>query len=234
LLLPLFDPTMLILIPAMILVFWAQMRVKSTFKKWSEIPTRSGVTAAQVARDILDKNNLNDIPVEYVPGDLTDHYDPRGRVVRLSASTYNSTSIAAIGVAAHEVGHAIQHDMAYMPLQARNLLFPVARFGDSLGPLIVIVGFFFQSSFGAAMIDFGIVLFSLAVGFYVITLPVEFNASSRAVAILEGGGYMNQEEVQGARKVLNAAALTYVAAAAASLSQLIRLLLLRNMARRED
>jgi Zn-dependent membrane protease YugP len=231
------DPTFIFLIPAMLLVFWAQYRVRNTFAEYSNIPTRSGVTAAQVAQDILRKNNINDVSVEQVPGDLTDHYDPKAKAVRLSASTYNSTSIAAIGVAAHEVGHAIQHDVAYIPLHMRNLIFPVARIGDMAGPFIVILGFFFNRSsptFGMAIIDFGILIFTLAVAFYIITLPVEFNASSRAVAILDTGGYMTREEVQGARKVLNAAALTYVAAAAASVSQLVRLLFLRNAARNRD
>lgn len=233
----LWDPTFIILIPAMLLIFWAQARVNSAFEEWSRVGTRSRVTAAEVARDILIKNNLSDVPVEPIPGRLTDHYDPRARVVRLSESTYHSTSIAAIGVAAHEVGHAIQHDHGYVPLFMRNMIFPVARLGDSLGPFIVILGLLFyrgDGSLGAAMMDFGILAFSLAVAFYVVTLPVEFNASSRAVAILETGGYMARDEVAGARKVLMAAALTYVAAAAAALSQLLRLLFLRGMARRDD
>lgn len=228
------DPTYIILIPAMLLVFWAQMRVKSTFNEWSDVRARSGATAAQVARDILDKHGISDVQVEYVAGHLSDHYDPKAKVVRLSSATYNSTSIAAIGVAAHEVGHAIQHEHAYIPLHMRNLIFPVARIGDMLGPFIVVLGFFFRGQFGLAVIDFGILLFSLAVGFYIVTLPVEYNASNRAVAILETGGYMTREEVAGARKVLNAAALTYVAAAAASVSQLLRLLFLRSAARRND
>jgi Zn-dependent membrane protease YugP len=233
-----YDPTYLFLIPAMILVFWAQYRVRSTFDEWSEVGARSGVTAAQVARDILNKHGLYDVRVEYVPGHLTDHYDPKEKVVRLSAATYSSNSIAAIGVAAHEVGHAIQHDVAYVPLHMRNLIFPVARIGDSLGPLLVMLGLFLgvggRSPFGFWMIDLGIVIFTLAVGFYLVTLPVEFNASSRAVEILETGGYLTRSEVEGAKKVLNAAALTYVAAAAVSVSQLLRLLFLRSMARRDD
>lgn len=232
-----FDPTMIFLIPAMIMVFWAQSRVRSTFDEYSRVGVRSGITAAQVARDILDRNGLSDIPVEHVHGHLSDHYDPKARVVRLSDSTYHSNSIAAIGVAAHEVGHAIQHDRAYIPLHMRNIIFPVARIGDMFGPFIVILGLLFARGGGQLaynIMDLGILIFTLAVGFYIITLPVEFNASSRAVEILETGGYMTREEVAGARKVLNAAALTYVAAAAASVSQLLRLLFLRNMARRRD
>lgn len=231
------DPTWFLAIPAMILVLWAQSRVRSAFDKWSQIGTRSGVTAAQVARDILDRNGLTEIPVENVRGNLTDHYDPKSRVVRLSDATYGSHSIAAIGVAAHEVGHAIQHDRAYVPLHMRNLIFPVARIGDVAGPWIVIIGLMFargNSLFAQNMMDFGILLFAMAVGFYLITLPVEFNASSRAVEILETGGYMTREEVGGARQMLNAAALTYVAAAAASVMMLVRLLILRNGSRRRD
>lgn len=230
-----FDPTYFIfIVPALILVLWAQARVKSAFNEWSQVATQSGVTAAQVARDILAQNGLTDIPVEHVAGELTDHYDPKDRVVRLSSSTFNSTSIAAIGVAAHECGHAIQHDHAYVPLHMRNLIFPVARLGDMLGPYIVLLGFIFRGDMGMMIIDLGILLFTLAVGFYIITLPVEYNASSRALAILDGGSYLTREEVAGARKVLNAAALTYVAAAAASVMQLLRLLFLRGEARRRN
>lgn len=228
------DPTFIFLIPAMIFVFWSSYRVKAVFNEWSRVPTRSGVTAAQVARDILDKHGISDVRVEYVAGHLSDHYDPKTKVVRLSAATYNDTSVAAIGVAAHEVGHAIQHEQSYVPLHMRNLIFPLARIGDMFGPFIVLIGFLFQRSYGMMIIDFGILIFTMAVGFYVVTLPVEFNASSRAVAILDAGGYMTRDEVNGAKRVLNAAALTYVAAAAASVSQLIRLLFLRNMARDRD
>lgn len=222
------DTTFIYLIPAMLLVFWAQYKVRSTFEQYSKVHSRSGVTAAEVARDILLKHNITDVRVERVAGHLSDHYDPREKVIRLSDSTYNSTSVAAIGVAAHEVGHAIQHDVAYVPLHMRNLIFPVARIGDMLGPFIVIIGFLFSGQTGLWIMDMGILLFTMAVGFYLITLPVEFNASSRAVEILEGGGYLTRDEVAGSRKVLNAAALTYVAAAAASVSQLIRLLVLRG------
>ena len=228
-----FDPTMILLIPAMILVFWAQARVKSAFAEWQKVPTRAGVTAAEVARDILNKHGITDVTVERIGGQLTDHYDPKAKVLRLSASTYDSTSVASIGVAAHEAGHAVQHDHGYVPLYMRNLIFPVARIGDMLGPIIVVLGLFFgYQGFGTTIMDIGIVLFCFAVGFYIVTLPVEFNASSRAVEILDSYGYMTRDEVNGAKKVLNAAALTYVAAAAAALSQLLRLLILRNEGRR--
>ena len=230
---PMFDPTYILLLPAIILVIWAQARVRSAFNEWSRVGTRSGVTAAQVARDILDKNGLTDIPVERVSGHLTDHYDPQKRVVRLSDATYYSNSIAAIGVAAHEVGHAIQHELAYTPLQMRNLIWPVARIGDSLGPFLVILGLVFGGAGGIWLADLGIILFLAAVLFYLVTLPVEFNASSRAVEILETGGYMTRQDVVGARKMLNAAALTYVAGAATAVMSLVRLLVLRGMARDE-
>lgn len=229
-----FDPTQIFLIPAIILVIWAQVRVSSAYGEYAQIRTRTGVTAAQVARDILDRHGLTDVPIEHVRGELSDHYDPKARVVRLSDSTYYSNSIAAIGVAAHEVGHAIQHEHAYVPLHMRNLIWPVARIGDGLGPFIVMLGFLFRSDFGMTMINIGILLFTAAVGFYLITLPVEYNASSRAVEILETGGYLTPEEVKGAKRVLDAAALTYVAAAAGSVMMLLRLLFLRNMASRRD
>ncbi|HYG59914.1 MAG TPA: zinc metallopeptidase [Symbiobacteriaceae bacterium] len=222
------DPTYIIVLPGILLMLWANSRVNSAFAEWSRRGTRSGVTAAQVAMDILDKHGISDVRVERVPGHLSDHYDPKAKVVRLSDATYGSNSIAAIGVAAHEVGHAIQHEHAYVPLHMRNLVFPVARIGDMVGPILVIAGFFFRSEFGLWLIDAGIILFTVAVAFYVITLPVEYNASSRAVEILETGGYMTRDEVSGAKKVLNAAALTYVAAAASSVLQLVRLLVLRN------
>lgn len=226
-----FDPTTILLLPAIILVIWAQARVKSAFNHWSQVGTRSGVTAAQVARDILDRHGLESIPIEHVRGHLSDHYDPKAKVVRLSDSTYYSNSIAAIGVAAHEVGHAIQHEHSYAPLHMRNLVFPVARIGDMLGPYIVLLGLLFGTP---SLMDIGIILFSFAVFFYLVTLPVEYNASSRAVEILETGGYMTAGEVDGAKKVLNAAALTYVAAAAASVMSLLRLLVLRSMGNRDD
>lgn len=229
-----FDWTQIILLPAIIMVFWAQARVRSAFNQYSQVGTRNGVTAAQVARDILDRHGLNDVPVQHVRGDLSDHYDPKERVVRLSDSTYYSNSIAAIGVAAHEVGHAIQHEHAYVPLQMRNMIWPVARVGDMLGPWIVIAGLIFGGGWAYEIITVGIWLFAAAVGFYIVTLPVEYNASSRAVEILETGGYMSREEVAGAKKVLNAAALTYVAAAAGAVLSLVRLLVLRNMSRDDD
>lgn len=220
-----YDPTYILVLPAIILVLWAQARVNSVFRQYSRVGTRAGVTAAEVAKQILAENGIYDVRVEFVQGFLSDHYDPKEKVVRLSASTHDSRSIAAIGVAAHEVGHVIQHQHAYVPLTMRNMIFPVARIGDMMGFPLAIAGYFFG---WPALIDIGIIIFSVAVAFYIVTLPVEYNASSRAVAILEHGGYLTGEEVQGARKVLNAAALTYVASAAVAVMNLLRLLILRD------
>lgn len=220
-----FEPYYFLVLPAILLVFWAQARVNSVFREYSRIGTRAGVTAAEVAKQILQENGIYDVRVEFVNGFLSDHYDPKEKVVRLSASTHDSRSIAAIGVAAHEVGHVIQHQHAYVPLTMRNMVFPIARIGDMFGLPLGIAGYFFG---WPALIDIGIIIFSAAVAFYIVTLPVEYNASSRAVAILEHGGYLTREEVQGARKVLNAAALTYVASAAVAIMNLIRLLILRD------
>jgi uncharacterized protein len=222
------DPTYIMVLPAILFVLWAQSRVQSTFNEWSRRGTQAGVTAAEVARRILEENGIYDVSIEYVQGHLSDHYDPKAKVVRLSSSTHDSRSIAAIGVAAHEVGHVIQHQHAYVPLTMRNMIWPVARFGDMLGFPLAFAGYFFHYP---PLIDLGIIIFTVAVAFYIVTLPVEYNASSRAVAILEHGGYLTREEVQGARKVLNAAALTYVAAAAVAVMNLIRLLILRDRRR---
>lgn len=220
-----YDPTYILVLPAIALVLWAQARVNSVFREYSRVGTRAGVTAADVAKQILQENGIYDVRVEFVNGFLSDHYDPKDKVVRLSASTHDSRSIAAIGVAAHEVGHVIQHQHAYVPLTMRNMIFPIARIGDMLGLPLGILGYFMGFPM---LINIGIIIFSVAVAFYIVTLPVEYNASSRAVAILEHGGYLTREEVQGARKVLNAAALTYVASAAVAIMNLIRLLILRD------
>lgn len=222
---PIWDPTMILLIPALILTFWAQSRVSSAFKKYSRVYTSGRLTGAAVARDILDRAGLQDIAVERVPGNLSDHYDPRTRVLRLSSGVHDSASVAALGVAAHESGHAIQHDVGYVPLTMRNAIWPVANIGSSGGFWL----FFLGLIFGSPMLqNIGILLFFAAVIFYFVTLPVEFNASSRALAVLESGGYLTREEMPGARAVLNAAAWTYVAAATMAVAQLLRLLVLRG------
>lgn len=225
-----FDITFIIILPAFIFAMWAQNRVKSTYHKYSRVHARSGITGAQVARRLLDAAGLNNIPVELGQGHLSDHYDPRAGVIRLSPDVYQSSSLAALGIAAHETGHAMQHSDGYIPLAFRNNIFPVANIGSRAAFPLFIVGFLLGTA-GESLMIVGIWLFAFAVLFQVVTLPVELNASKRAVAILASGGYITQEEVGPTRQVLNAAALTYLAAVAVALSQLIRLLILRNSRR---
>ena len=213
-----------LLIPAIVLGMIAQSMVRSTYAKYKKVGTRSGITGAELARRILDAQNLQDVPVQDVAGELTDHYDPRSRTLRLSRSVGRGRSVAALGIAAHESGHAIQHSRSYAPLAIRNTVYPVASFGSKLGPIVVLEGLLF--GIGEPLITIGIVLFAVAVAFSILTLPVEFNASSRAMQLLEGSGTMTQGELKGARKVLNAAAMTYVAAALASVLTLLRLVLI--------
>lgn len=217
------DPTMILLIPAIIMGIWAQSRVRSAFKKYSKIRAASGWTGAQAARYLLDRAGLSEIAVEPVAGKLTDHYDPRAKVLRLSESVYGSPSLAALGVAAHEAGHALQDRDNYVPMAIRSKLAPLAGLGSgALFPLII-GGFLFGFK---PLITIGIVLYSFAVLFHIVTLPVEFNASSRALAVLEGSGALHPDEIGGARKVLSAAAMTYVAATLVSILTLVRLLIL--------
>jgi Zn-dependent membrane protease YugP len=210
------------------LAFWAQHRVRSTYEKWSRVPSSRGASGEAVARSILSRNALGQVEVRPVAGVLSDHYDPRNRTVNLSEGIYHSHSIAALSVAAHECGHALQHKVGYLPLHFRSMLVPVTGFGSMLAFPLFAVGFFFGAGNLAWLMDLGIILFGAALAFHVITLPVEFNASSRALEVLNRNGYLNPEEVRGAREVLNAAALTYVAATAVAALHLIRLLVLRN------
>jgi Zn-dependent membrane protease YugP len=222
----LYDPTMFLFIPAIILAVWAQVKVKSTFQKYSRIPSQMGLSSLAVAKQILQESGLQDVSVETIEGRLTDHYDPRTKTLRLSSTTSNSHSVAAIGVAAHEVGHAIQHQKAYGAFQIRQNIFPIVNIGSSLAFPLFFLGFLFTVP---GLMDIGIVLFSGAVLFHLVTLPVEYNASSRALVLLKSRGYLNIHEISQAKKVLNAAALTYVAATAVSVIHLLRLLLLRNV-----
>lgn len=224
-----YDPTFILLIPAMILAVYAQWKVQSTYAKMSEIKTKKGFSGAEAGRKLLDDNGLIGVGIEQIPGNLTDNYDPRDRKLHLSEGVFNNNSIAAIGIVAHEVGHAVQDSKAYAPLKIRSGLVPVANIGSQLSiPL-----FFFGLIFGnTQLMDLGIVFFSVAVAFTLITLPVEFNASKRAVAMLSGGGLVTKDEAPLAKKVLDAAALTYVAATAMAVLNLIRLLVLRGS--RED
>jgi Zn-dependent membrane protease YugP len=214
-----FDPLYLVfMLPAIALVMFAQYRVKSTFTKYSQVRNQRGLTGAQVAAEILRANGLYDVPVEHIRGDLTDHYDPRTRTLRLSDPVYGSTSVAALGVAAHETGHALQHQHHYVPLELRSAIVPAASFGSSIGPIVIIAGVFTGV---AGLAWLGIALFAAATLFALITLPVEFNASSRALAQLTTLGIIDRTEYQQDRKVLNAAALTYVAGFVAALLQLL-------------
>ena len=227
---PFFDPTMVLLIPAILLAFYAQMKVQSTYQRFSRVLSRSRLTAAEVARGLIREHGL-DVHVERVQGELTDHYDPRQKVLRLSSPVHDSSSLAALGIAAHEVGHAVQHHVGYAALGIRNSLVPVANLGSSLSFPILIVGLLLSSPM---LVKAGVYAFSAVVLFQLITLPVEFNASSRAIALLTDGGYIAPEEVGPARAVLNAAALTYVAAALMAVLNLLRLLVLSGLLRGGD
>lgn len=223
-----FDPTTIFLIPAILLAMYAQTKVKSTFSKYLRVPTIKGYSGSEVARTILDRNGLSDVPVEYATGYLGDHYDPRSRVLRLSNEVYSGTSIASVSVAAHEAGHALQHATGYIPLNLRNLIFPVANIGSKASWFLIVIGFAMATP---SLVDLGILLFTASVLFQIVTLPVEFNASSRAMRLLDENGFIVGDEYELSKKVLNAAALTYVAAMAAAVSQLIRLLLIRGRRR---
>ena len=217
-----YDPTyMLIIISALISLF-AQFLVNSRFSKYSRVRSRSGMTGAQAAERILQSQGIYDVAIQRVSGKLTDHYDPRNKTLNLSDAVYASTSVAAVGVAAHECGHAIQHARGYAPLSFRNALVPVANIGSQLSWLFIILGIFFGGSHTLIMI--GILMFSAAVLFQLVTLPVEFNASGRALKLLSETGILQKDEVSDTRKVLSAAALTYVAAATTAVLQLLRLL----------
>ena len=221
------DVTFILLIPAIILSMWAQFRVSSSFRKYSQYMSRRGRTGAEVARSLLQGSGIYDVEVLLGQGHLTDHYDPRSRKIVLSDGVYNSSSIAAVSIAAHEVGHAMQHDSGYAPLSLRTIIVPVAGFGSKLAFPLLLIGFMLGEG-GFFLIDLGILFFACAVLFQVITLPVEFNASSRAITVLANDMYLDEEEVRPAKKVLNAAAMTYVAATFVALLQLLRLVLLRN------
>lgn len=221
-----FDATYLLVIPAIIFALIAQIKVKSTFNRYSSEHNQHGYTAKEVARKILDDNGLQNISIEYISGELTDHYDPSANVIRLSESVYSSTSVAAIGVAAHEVGHAIQHAKGYAPIKIRQAIIPVTRIGSSLAVPLVLVGMLFAAL--DWLIPVGIFLYTGVVFFQAVTLPVEFNASNRALKTLDENLILYKDEVKMAKKVLSAAAMTYVAAMFSSLMSLLRLILIVN------
>lgn len=220
-----FDATMLILIPGLIAAAYAQGKVSSTYNRYLRVPNTKGLTGAETARQILDRNGLSDVQIELVGGKLTDHYDPRKRVLRLSNEVYNGRSVAAVGIAAHEVGHAIQHQQSYLPLTFRNAIVPVVNFASKAAWILFFIGFIFAQG---ELMNLGILFFAGSVVFNLVTLPVEFNASNRAVAQLQANGLVLSDERVGVKKVLDAAALTYVAALLVSFLQLLRLIVLRG------
>jgi Zn-dependent membrane protease YugP len=229
--LPFWDPTMILLVPAIILAAYAQSRVRSTYRRFSEVRSASGRTGREIAQAILSANGITGVSVEPGEGFLSDHYDPIRKIVRLSPHNYEESTVAAISVAAHECGHAIQDARGYIPLQARTAIFPLANIGTNLSWIFILAGLFFLRGvaiFGVSLVDIGIFLFSFGVLFQLITLPVEFDASKRALVQLNHLGLVAPAEQEGAKKVLDAAALTYVAAAAAAILQLIRLIMIRD------
>ncbi|MBR4040423.1 MAG: zinc metallopeptidase [Clostridia bacterium] len=225
-----YDPTYFLLIPGLLLALYAQFKVTSTFNHWKRVQSRVGMTGAQIARAILDGNGCRDVAIERVPGSLTDHYDPENNVLRLSSEVYGSHSIAALGVAAHEAGHAIQDAKDYKPMRIRANLVPVANIGSKMAIPLFMLGLLVSWE---PLTKIGIFAFAFSVLFYLVTLPVEFNASSRAVSVL-ASGYLPADEIKGVKAVLSAAALTYVAAALQAVLQLLRLVLLAGNRRRND
>lgn len=218
------DPTMILLIPAILLSLYAQYRISSSYKKYSKIRSETGLTGAQAARGLLNSSGLYDVRVEPIGGRLSDHYDPSTRVIRLSEDVYHGNSLSSVAVAAHETGHALQHASGYFPMQLRSSFVPVANFGSGAGPILIMVGLFMPTF--DWLLQLGILAFTFAVIFQVITLPVEFNASNRAMSLLQERGMLGGNEMGGARSVLNAAALTYLAAALAAVLQLVRFILI--------
>jgi len=226
-----FHPMDFLILIAFAVSIWAQFRVRGTFNRWAGVPASSGMTGYDAARRMLDSNGLHHIPIEPVRGTLSDHYDPIHRVVRLSEPVYYERSISAISVACHEVGHAIQHQKRYPMLVLRHKMFPLVNFASGLAPFLLIAGFLFQFT---GLIGIGIIFFSAAVAFQLVTLPVEFNASSRARDVMIAEGFIRNEEERGVAKVLNAAALTYVAAALISLLELIKYIMIFTSSNNDD
>lgn len=229
-----YDPTYILVIIGVVLSLLASANVNRTFNRYSQIRSHTGLTGKEAAERILRMNGIYDVQVQYTRGNLTDHYDPRRKVLRLSDSTYQSASVAAVGVAAHECGHAIQHSVGYVPLKIRGALVPVANFGSSAAWPLVIIGLFMNGEIADILIRLGILLFCAALLFQIVTLPVEFNASRRGLRALENGGLLMQEELRDTKKVLRAAAMTYVAGVISSFLQLLRLLLISSASRDRD
>lgn len=228
------DPTYILVVIGAVICMIASSRVKGTFNKYSQLRSMSGMNGAQVAQRVLQAAGIYDVQVRHVSGSLTDHYDPRTKTVNLSDPVYNATSVAALGVAAHECGHAIQHAKSYAPLSIRSALVPIANFGSMLAWPVILIGLFFNTRSSGLIIDIGILLFSAAVLFQLVTLPVEFDASRRALVMLRTQGILADDELKYTRRVLKSAALTYVASAAAAILQLLRIILITNGRRRDD
>lgn len=228
------DPTYILVVIGAVICMIASARVKGTFNKYSQLRSMSGMNGAQVAQRVLQAAGIYDVQVRHVSGSLTDHYDPRTKTVNLSDPVYNATSVAALGVAAHECGHAIQHAKSYAPLSIRSALVPIANFGSMLAWPVILIGLLFNTHSSGLIIDIGILLFSAAVLFQLVTLPVEFDASRRALVMLRTQGILADDELRYTRRVLKSAALTYVASAAAAILQLLRIILITNGRRRDD
>ena len=228
------DPTYILVVIGAVICMIASARVKGTFNKYSQLRSMSGMNGAQVAQRVLQAAGIYDVQVRHVSGSLTDHYDPRTKTVNLSDPVYNATSVAALGVAAHECGHAIQHAKSYAPLSIRSALVPIANFGSMLAWPVILIGLLFNTRSSGLIIDIGILLFSAAVLFQLVTVPVEFDASRRALVMLRTQGILSDDELKYTRKVLKSAALTYVASAAAAILQLLRIILITNGRRRDD
>lgn len=233
------DQTYIIFVlPAVLLSLWASSAVKSRFAKWNKVLSRKGMSGAQAASLLLRANGITDVKIQHIRGSLTDNYNPGTKILNLSDSTYSSTSIAAIGVAAHETGHAIQHKIGYGPLVLRSTMVPIANIGSRFGPILAITGLFFgmsaqsSASLGQLITNIGLLLFGASVAFYLVTLPVEFDASRRALKILKSTGVLDQNEISGVKKVLWAAAMTYVASALTAIGSLLRLIMITNRRRR--
>lgn len=228
------DPTYILVVIGAVICMIASARVKGTFNKYLQLRSMSGMNGAQVAQRVLQAAGIYDVQVRHVSGSLTDHYDPRTKTVNLSDPVYNATSVAALGVAAHECGHAIQHAKSYAPLSIRSALVPIANFGSMLAWPVILIGLLFNTRSSGLIIDIGILLFSAAVLFQLVTLPVEFDASRRALVMLRTQGILADDELRYTRRVLKSAALTYVASAAAAILQLLRIILITNGRRRDD
>lgn len=226
-----YDSTYILVLIGVIICLLASAKMNAVFSRYSRVPSHSGMTGRDAAEALLHREGIYDVRIEHISGNLTDHYDPRAKVLRLSDATYNQTSVAAIGVAAHECGHAIQHARGYAPLNIRSALVPIANFGSSIAWPLIVIGLIMNSQTAQLFLNLGVLAFSAAVLFQLVTLPVEFNASRRALQILGNTGMLYPDEVKDTRRVLTAAALTYVAGAASAILQLLRLLMISNSRR---